>query len=278
MLILKSPKAPLADVIAVGNFVSYKDMFFDIRKTYNEINYYNALEEWQEYGCKDLFRYFVSNNVRDLVNSKGSEYDYATPLDSDNPKVRALVALNGKNLGITVSDEDAEVREKTAISFLELKKAGLNFYSDSLLDGLVNDPSAAVREAVAWNGKADLLDVLVNDTEIAVRKAVAAKGNIAHHTILINDSDSGVRSMMAHVADNSILLKLAHDACSQVRTVVATRLSDDDIEKANLVADEDAEVRKVVAYRGNHYDVLSKDADELVREAAEDAKSGYIPT
>ena len=110
-------------------------------------------------------------------------------------------------------------------------------------------------------------------------KMMVEKGSVTYLEVLLNS-----KSFSDLLSRYSVVKQIVRydsnrlDELKAIETQIAALKKELESEKANLVADEDAEVRKVVVYRGNHYDVLSKDADELVREAAEDAKSGYIPT
>lgn len=201
MLVIKKPLPQLDDITALGQFLNYKDLFIDLECHSCHIYFAIMREEWCELG--------LDENLVDDIHSKAfhrkdygeNEEDYELALTSTNPNVRALVALNGKHLDITVKDEAAIVRLKTIDALRgclsrEESERDADCDPNNLLADLVNDPSSEVRERMGYTGKEQYYAELAHDADPKVRAVIASYHSFNEQ--MLTDPSSEVRAVANH--------------------------------------------------------------------------------
>lgn len=155
----------------------------------------SGMERFVDADMLHALKHIVKYQLPTIKNWGFGEQDYEKALVMDDPRVRGLVAKNGKFLAELSKDPDPSVRIKTIEYLIDNEDASANINTD-YLDVMVNDKDVAVRSMLAKLGIAAFNDVLVNDPSVLVRGQVAKYGNDKHREQLEKETNGYVQSML----------------------------------------------------------------------------------
>lgn len=221
---------------------------------------------------------------------------YDESFNSDDWKMRALVAMNGMYLNELSNDKHPVVRQKVLSYLIKNSQdhkigmgdtgwvcfddlpANINYmtYIASIdnelenidyIDKLVKDDDKDVRYELASLGIQKHLDALVDDVSPIVRIMVAKRGHASHLAKLAVDSDSEVRLMVARNQNtpHDTLSAMSNNPleCESVQLALVLRgfISD------NLISSPHFLVKMRLANLGHAHHILYKDPEDVVRSA-----------
>lgn len=275
-----NPIAELGSITIVGHILGYKEHFIDLRfNSKNDFIDYIIVYEWEAHPDYSDYNPQVGEVLYELFSKmpndeSGREAEYKEALASENPYIRALVALNGQSLELLVKDKSSIVRGSVVQYQIELEAESKEHCDNSFLDELLTDEDAEVRALMAYVNNRSYLSKLVNDPDYRVRKAVALAGYPIHAEKLSNDVNEHVRAAVASFANEKIIKRMMFDESEVVRLSVAKNVLSGafDIDISPLINDESVNVRMMLAGRHSYRLHFINDPDERVRETAVQAK------
>lgn len=261
MIIVESNKPELANVFIMNKFLSYQGEIYDLSKLNINEELADVIADYEKFGAATELRQSLLSNVlnssvhlyqdveenciahEERINMTfyETDEDYAKNMGSENPDIRALVAMNGKFLNTLVNDANSKVRLAAALYFRSLWL--MHDFTDVLLDTLVTDADWRVRKEIASMNLQKYLDILRGDTNNLVLASV------------IENSDADFAAL--HAYSESV----------DVRCAVAMVLDEERLMATNLINDEQVEVRYNIAHRFLFNDHFQNDSDKSVRDA-----------
>lgn len=258
---ITSIKNKKPEFVILGYAVCINQVFIDLR----DDDCFKSLKDIAGWGKRDVnfAKISINSALEENINSWGkSEQDYDKVLASDEWKLHAMLAINGKYPEITSKNKDSTVRCMTVEQLIK-DNGDEKVRDEQWLDAMVNDEDSEVRALVAQYGKPEHLDVLVNDRFDDVRWVVAQRGLNRHLDTLVNDTSERVRRVVATLGTEEHRNALLNDNSNYVRYIVAVQGTDEQRDKLSVNANE--LVKRGFAVANYHVAELACDESYIVR-------------